>query len=40
MPALAQEGGARSLSERFAATLSSHDIAAFAALFAEDYVNH
>jgi hypothetical protein len=40
MPAPAQEDGARSLSERFAATLSSHDIAAFAALFAEDYVNH
>ena len=40
MPALAQENGAKLLLERFAATLSSHDIAAFAALFAEDYVNH
>jgi len=39
-PALAQDDMARSLLERFAATLSSHDIAAFAALFAEDYVNH
>jgi ketosteroid isomerase-like protein len=40
IPALAQDDMARSLLERFAATLSSHDIAAFAALFAEDYVNH
>jgi len=40
MPAVAQEESARSLPERFAATLSSHDIAAFAALFAEDYINH
>jgi len=30
----------RSLAEQFAATLSKHDIDAFAALFAEDYVNH
>jgi steroid delta-isomerase-like uncharacterized protein len=28
------------LGEAFAATLSSHDMDAFAALFAEDYVNH
>ena len=38
LPALAREDIARSLLERFAATLSSHDIAAFAALFADDYV--
>jgi len=31
---------AASLIDRFAATLSAHDIAAFAALFADDYVNH
>ncbi len=37
-PALAQEN--RSLVDRFAATLSAHDIAAFAALFADDYVNY
>jgi steroid delta-isomerase-like uncharacterized protein len=30
----------RSLAEQFAATLSRHDIESFAALFAEDYVNH
>src|ERR1700731_23609 len=30
----------RSLAEQFAATLSNHDSDAFAALFAEDYVNH
>jgi steroid delta-isomerase-like uncharacterized protein len=35
-----QDSGAKSLPERFAATLSSHDMAAFAALFADDYVNH
>jgi steroid delta-isomerase-like uncharacterized protein len=29
-----------SILERFAATLSAHDIDAFAALFAENYVNH
>ena len=29
-----------SIVERFAATLSAHDLDAFAALFAEDYVNH
>jgi SnoaL-like domain len=29
-----------SLLQRFTATLSAHDIAAFAALFAEDYVSH
>ncbi|WP_158922505.1 ester cyclase [Acidisphaera sp. S103] len=28
------------LIDRFAATLSAHDMAGFAALFAEDYVNH
>ena len=30
----------RDLAHQFAATLSAHDIDAFAALFAEDYVNH
>ncbi|WP_158742026.1 ester cyclase [Acidisphaera sp. L21] len=30
----------RALAERFAATLSAHDMAAFADLFAEDYRNH
>jgi steroid delta-isomerase-like uncharacterized protein len=41
-PLVASEGkGAdASMAERFAATLSVHDIAAFADLFAEDYVNH
>jgi steroid delta-isomerase-like uncharacterized protein len=37
-PAQADDAGA--LAYRFAATLSAHDMAAFAALFAEDYVNH
>jgi predicted ester cyclase len=41
LPAGAQSGdGTRFLAERFAATLSAHDIAGFAALFADDYVNH
>ena len=40
MPALAQDGSAGTLAERFAATLSAHDMTAFAALFGEDYVNH
>jgi steroid delta-isomerase-like uncharacterized protein len=40
IPALAQEEATRSLVDRFAATLSEHDMAAFAALFADDYVNH
>jgi hypothetical protein len=31
---------ARALIDRFAATLSAHDIAAFSKLFADDYVNH
>jgi predicted ester cyclase len=41
-PAAAQEDGqgVRALAEQFAATLSAHDIVAFAALFAENYVNH
>jgi len=41
-PALAQapERTARQLAEQFAATLSAHDIAAFAALFDDGYVNH
>ena len=36
---LAQEVTA-SFPDRFAAALSAHDMTAFAALFAEDYVNH
>ena len=31
---------AQAMAERFAATLSAHDITAFAALFADDYRNH
>ena len=38
--AIAQESGAKSLPEHFASTLSAHDISSFAALFADDYVNH
>ena len=30
----------RAMAEKFAATLSAHDMTAFAALFAEDYRNH
>jgi steroid delta-isomerase-like uncharacterized protein len=40
LPCLARESGGRSLIERFAATLSAHDLPAFGALFADDYVNH
>jgi len=41
VPAKAQDVAAtQSVIERFAATLSAHDIAGFAALFADDYVNH
>ena len=40
-PALADKANAAApLIERFAATLSAHDIAAFAALFSDNYVNH
>jgi steroid delta-isomerase-like uncharacterized protein len=40
-PVLAQSNASpQSLAERFAATLSAHDIDGFAALFADDYVNH
>jgi hypothetical protein len=40
-PALAQPASSpQSLAERFAATLSAHDIDGFAALFADSYVNH
>ncbi|HEX3994095.1 MAG TPA: ester cyclase, partial [Acetobacteraceae bacterium] len=38
--ASAQNTAAASLPDQFAAALSSHDIKAFANLFAEDYVNH
>ena len=40
MPALAQAVSPKSIAERFAKTLSDHDIDAFAALFADNYVNH
>jgi hypothetical protein len=30
----------RNLADQFAATLNAHNIDAFAALFAEDYINH
>jgi steroid delta-isomerase-like uncharacterized protein len=40
-PALAQSSASpQSLAERFAATLSAHDIDGMAALFSDDYVNH
>ncbi|WP_407176983.1 ester cyclase [Bradyrhizobium sp. STM 3562] len=41
-PSLARADTAapRQVAEAFAATLSAHDIDAFAALFADDYVNH
>jgi steroid delta-isomerase-like uncharacterized protein len=40
-PALAQSSASpQSYAERFAATLNAHDIDGFAALFADDYVNH
>jgi steroid delta-isomerase-like uncharacterized protein len=40
IPDVAEAEDAGAVIERFAATLSAHDIAAFAALFADDYVNH
>ena len=41
VPALAQDTGiAVAVAQQFAATLSAHDIATFAALFADDYANH
>ena len=40
-PVAAQNGAdPKSIAEQFAATLSAHDIKAFGALFADDYVNH
>jgi steroid delta-isomerase-like uncharacterized protein len=39
-PALAQSASPKAMAERFAKTLSDHDIDAFAALFADNYVNH
>jgi steroid delta-isomerase-like uncharacterized protein len=40
-PAFAQsDSSPQSLAQRFAATLSAHDIDGFAALFADNYVNH
>jgi steroid delta-isomerase-like uncharacterized protein len=38
--AAAAEASPRELANQFAATLSAHDIDGFAALFADDYVNH
>jgi steroid delta-isomerase-like uncharacterized protein len=38
--ALADTPGARTIAKNFAAVLTAHDIEAFAALFADDYVNH
>jgi steroid delta-isomerase-like uncharacterized protein len=38
--AQAQSAGTQQLAEQFAATLSAHDMTAFADLFAGDYVNH
>jgi steroid delta-isomerase-like uncharacterized protein len=41
MPALAQSPvSPKAIAEQFAKTLSDHDIEAFAALFADNYVNH
>jgi steroid delta-isomerase-like uncharacterized protein len=40
IPGAAQAEDAGAVVERFAAALSAHDMAAFADLFAEDYVNH
>ncbi len=42
MPEVARAAArtASELAEAFAATLSAHDMEGFAALFAEDYVNH
>lgn len=40
VPAMAENTAGQQLAERFAATLTGHDIQGFAALFAEDYVNH
>ncbi len=34
------KAGETSIAERFAATLSAHDLDGFTALFADDYVNH
>lgn len=38
--AASAEASARAVAEAFARTLSAHNLAAFAALFAPDYVNH
>lgn len=40
VPAVAQDSLPRALAERFATTLTAHDMAGFGALFAPDYVNH
>jgi predicted SnoaL-like aldol condensation-catalyzing enzyme len=39
-PALAQAASPQAAAERFAATLSAHDIDAFAALFSDNYIQH
>ena len=36
----ATKAASASMAERFAQTLAAHDLNAFAALFAEDYINH
>jgi steroid delta-isomerase-like uncharacterized protein len=38
--ALSSKAASTSIVERFAESLSAHDLDAFAALFADDYVNH
>jgi steroid delta-isomerase-like uncharacterized protein len=38
--ALSSKAAGASIAERFAEALSAHDLDAFAALFADDYVNH
>jgi steroid delta-isomerase-like uncharacterized protein len=41
VPALAQQASTpQQLAERFAGSLTAHDMNAFAALFADDYINH
>jgi steroid delta-isomerase-like uncharacterized protein len=39
-PAAAEDASPAALAERFATTLTARDMTAFAALFADDYVNH
>jgi predicted SnoaL-like aldol condensation-catalyzing enzyme len=39
-PALADDNTPQALAQRFATTLTAHDMTAFAALFGDNYVNH